>query len=241
MSTAVTTRRVAEASPRLKARLAGVFYLMPASVYGQFIVPGRLVVPDNAAATAHNILANEAFFWSGVAAALIWIACQIVLAVLFYDVFRPVSRTLSLLAACFLLMECAVLAFASLFQIAPILLLKGGQYLSVFPVNQLRALALLSLNVNTQVFNISLVFFGFYCVLIGYLIYRSTFLPRLLGVLYALAGVGYLTFLLPPLASALSPFNLAPAALAEPALILWLLIVGVNVQRWKERAGAAPA
>jgi hypothetical protein len=239
MSTVVMSERTAKASPRLKARLAGVFYVIPASVFGQFIVLGRLVVPGNATTTAANILANAPLFWAGFASALIWVACQITLATLFYDLFKPVNRSISLLAAFFLLMECAVLAFASLFQVAPMLVLKGGGYLSVFKTSQLQALALLFLNLNTQIFNISLVFFGFFCLLIGYLIFRSTFLPGILGVLYALAGLGYLTYLVPPLAENLYPFNLVPAALGEPALILWLLIVGVNVQRWKQQASAA--
>jgi hypothetical protein len=105
-------------------------------------------------------------------------------------------------------------------------------------VGQLQALVLLLLNVNAQAFNISLVFFGFFCALLGYLVFRSTFLPRIIGVLYVLAGLGYLTFLSPPVAIALSPFNLAPAALAEPSLILWLMFIGVNVQRWQEQASA---
>jgi hypothetical protein len=85
----------------------------------------------------------------------------------------------------------------------------------------------------------NLVFFGFYCLLIGYLIFKSTFLPRILGVLMAFGGLGWLTFLSPPLADYLSPYTLAPGILGEGALALWLLVIGVNVQRWKERAGAA--
>src|SRR5215469_4813350 len=143
MSTVATSKRSVEASPRLKARLAGVFYVIPASVFGQFIVLGRLVVPGNAAATAANILANEPLFWAGFASALIWVACQVVLATLFYDLFKPVNRSISLLAAFFLLMECAVLAFASLFQVAPILVLGGAGYLHVFSAAELQAMALL--------------------------------------------------------------------------------------------------
>jgi hypothetical protein len=84
-----------------------------------------------------------------------------------------------------------------------------------------------------------LVFFGFYCVLIGYLIFRSTFLLRIIGALMAFAGLGYLTFLSTPLAEYLSPYNLAPAALGEGSLMLWLLVMGVNVQRWKEQDSTA--
>jgi hypothetical protein len=136
---------------------------------------------------------------------------------------------------------CTMGAVASLLQIAPVAVLTGAGSLGVFPLDQVQALALTLLNVNAQAYNIFLAFFGLYLLLIGYLIIRSTFLPRVLGVVVAFAGVGYLTWLSPPLAQGLSPFNLAPAALGEPALMLWLLIVGVNAQRWQEQAAAARA
>jgi hypothetical protein len=84
----------------------------------------------------------------------------------------------------------------------------------------------------------SLAFFGVYCLLIGYLIFRSTFLPRFLGVLMAIGGLGWLTFVSPALADRLSPYNMFPGVIGETALTLWLLVLGVNVQRWSERARA---
>ena len=84
-----------------------------------------------------------------------------------------------------------------------------------------------------------LVFFGFRCALVGYLIHRSTFLPRTIGVLMAFAGLGYVMLLWPPLVNYVSPFNLVLAAPGELSLVLWLLVVGVNVERWKEQASAA--
>jgi hypothetical protein len=106
-------------------------------------------------------------------------------------------------------------------------------------VEQLRALALMFFKLNAQTSNIYLVFFGFYCLLIGYLIFKSTFLPRILGVPMMLAGLGWLTFLLPPLANYLSPYILVVGFIAELSLCLWLLVMGVNVQRWTAMAGAA--
>ena len=103
----------------------------------------------------------------------------------------------------------------------------------------MRALALMFLELNALAGNICVVFFGVYCLLIGYLIFRSAFLPRILGVLMALAGLGWLTFLSPPFANHLSPYNLILGFLAELSLCLWLLVMGVNVQRWKEQASAA--
>jgi hypothetical protein len=236
-----TMRRITEASPRFKARMAGVFYVLTGltSVIGEMSVPGRLVVRGDAATTANAILAHQHLFELGFSALLIAVACSIALTALFYDLFKPVNKNLSLTAAFFHLVGLAVLVFASLLQLTPMVVLGGGQYLTVFKLEQLQALAYMFLQLNAQAWNAFLVFFGFYCVLIGYLIFRSTFLPRIIGALMAFAGLGYLTFLSPPLAEYLSPYNLAPAALGEGSLMLWLLVMGVNVQRWKEQDSAA--
>ncbi len=128
------------------------------------------------------------------------------------------------------------MAFSSLFRLAPLVVLGGSQYLGVFKVEQLRALALLFLELNAQAGNIYLVFFGLFNVLIGYLIFKSTFLPRILGVLMALSGLGWLTFLSPSLANYLFTYIAVLGIIAELSLMLWLLVRGVNVQRWKEQA-----
>ena len=174
---------IAEASPRYKARIAGVFYLLTFLTGGfALVVRSRL----------------------GIAAGLVAGACYIAVTLLFYDMFKPVNRRLSLLAA--------AVSLAGII-VGP--------------------LGLTSMN--------PLVFFGFYCLLIGYLICRSTFLPRILGALMAFASLGWLTFLSPPLAKSLYPYNLAPGIIGEGSLTLWLLVVGVNVPRWQERADAAAA
>ncbi len=235
------TERIAEVSPRFKARMAGVFYVLEGltAVFGQFFVHGRFVVSGDAAATSTNILANEPLFLLGFASALIAVACHIAYTVLFYDLFKPVNRSFSLLAAFFSLVACALQAFSSLFQIAPLIVLGGGHSFSAFTTGQLQALALMFLQLNAEAFNVYLIFFGFWLLLIGYLIFRSTFLPRIIGVLMALAGLSYLPLLYPPLANYLSPYNLVVDGVGELSLLLWLLIVGVNVQRWKEQASAA--
>ena len=128
--------------------------------------------------------------------------------------------------------------FRQPFSTAPLVLLGGAQYLRVFNLEQLQSLALMFLKLNDQTANICLVLFGFYDLLIGYLIFRSAFLPRVLGVLMALAGLGWLAFLYPPLANSLSPYVLVLGFLAELLLMLWLLVKGVNVQRRKEQASA---
>ena len=229
-------------SPRSRARITGVVYLLffLTAIFGVFFMSG-LVVSGDAAATANNILAHEPSFRLGFALGLISIACYVAVTALFYDLFKPVSRSLSLLAAFFSLVGLAIQAFAGLFQLAPFVLLGGGPYLSVFRVEQLQALALMFLNLNSQAYGIGLIFDGLFLLLIGYLIFSSTFLPRILGALIAVAGLGWLTFLSPPLANSLSPYIEVVGFLAEASLMLWLLVMGVTDQRWKEQASAAGA
>ena len=231
---------IGETSPRLKARIAGVFYLLEMLTGGFAIlfVGGRLFVSGDAAATATNILAHLSLFQLGFAANLIQFACYVAVTGLFYDLLRPVNKGLSLLAAFFSLVGCTIGAVSCLFYFAPVVILGGAQYLNVFKVEQLQALALMFLKLYGQCFNISFVFFGFYCLLIGYLIFRSSFLPRILGAGMAFAGLGWLTFLSPALAHHLVPYILA-AGIGEVSLTLWLLVAGVNAQRWKEQASAA--
>jgi hypothetical protein len=134
---------------------------------------------------------------------------------------------------------CAIQALTSLFYIAPLLILQGGSSWSAFTTEQLQALALLFVKLNTYAFDIYLVFFGFWCILIGYLIFRSTFLPRVLGVLVAISGLGWVTYLSPPIANHLWPYIAAASAVGEIPLEFWLMVMGVNAQRWKEQASAA--
>src|SRR6266496_4227958 len=226
MSTAVMMERIAEASPRLKARMAGVFELLEAltSGFGQVIVPGMLVVAGNAKATAANILAHGLLFRLSILAALIGVACHTAWIFLFYELFKPVNRSMSLLAAFFGLVAVAIQAFSSVFQAAPLIVMDAGQSFSSFNVEQLQALSLMFLRFSARAFNIYLAFFGIWCVLIGYLIFKSTFMPRILGVLEVLAGLCWLTFLWPPLGHYLSPYNQIVAAPGELSLMLWLLV-----------------
>jgi hypothetical protein len=227
-----------DTSPQLYARMAGVSYLLGAltSVLGQMVVLGMFVVSGSATATAANILAHMPLFRLGFVSSLMTVPFHIVWAVLFYALFKPVNRSVSRLAGFIMLVACTVWALSSLLYLAPLLVLQGKTSLSAFAPEQLQALALVFLKLNGQAYDIGLVFFGFWCVLIGYLIFRSTFLPRIIGVLEVLAGLGYLTLLWQPLAHYLYPYNLALAGPGEISLLLWLLVKGVNVPKWKEQA-----
>jgi hypothetical protein len=234
--------QIAEASPRFKARIAGVFYLLTilARMFVEIFVRNRLVVPDEAAATATNILAHEPLWRWGFAADIIAFASYVTLTALLYELFKPVNRSLSLVAAFVSLVASVVQAMSSLFHLAPLVLLGGAPYLSVFKVEQLQALALVFLRLRAAAYhNIGLVFFGLYLLLVGILILKSTFLPRILGVLMVLAGLSYVLFLSPPLVWSLQPYILVFPGVGQISLCLWLLVIGVNAQRWREQASAA--
>ena len=242
MSTAVVMERIANVSPRLNARIAGVFYLVTilTRMFVEIFVRNRLVVSDNAAATANKILAHEPLWRLGFATDIIAFASYIALTALLYELFKPVNRSLSLGGAFFGLVASVVHAISSLFHLAPLVLLGGGPYLRVFTMEQLQALALVFLKLRAAAYhNIGLVFFGFYLLLVGILILRSTFLPRILGVLMVLAGLSYVPFLSPLLARSLQPYILFFPAVGQISLCLWLLVLGVNAQRWREQVGAA--
>jgi len=228
----------ADVSPRFKARIAGFFYILMIPIGAIPSIVGRLNTSGDAAATAADILAHPSLVHCAFAVDLLVIACYIPVTALLYGLFKPVNRTLSLTAAFFSLVGCIVQTCATLFRIAPLVLLTSIQS-SGIKRDQVVALAYLLLKLYKQAYSIGLVFFGFYLVLIGCLIFKSTFMPRLLGVLVVIAGIGGLTFLWPPLAPILWPRVILSLWAGEGLLILWLLIVGVNAERWHERARAA--
>jgi Domain of unknown function (DUF4386) len=235
------TERMAEASPRFKARIAGGLYLSGVANLFAGAVLGTLIVNGDAAATAHNIMAHETLYRLAFTADLITVPCYIAVTALFYTLFKPVNRSLALLAAFFGLAGSTMWALNDFFFLAPLVVLGGAHSVTAVTADQLQAL--MFLNLHAQGSNIVMVAFGFHVILIGYLIFRSTFLPRILGVLMAIAGVCYLTnsfanFLSPEFAAHLVPYILIPGGV-EIVLALWLLVMGVNAQRWKEQASAA--
>ncbi len=184
MTAAVMMERIAEASPRLKARIAGALNLISlvTAALTELFVRGRL----------------------NYAGGYIAILGMVAVTLLLYGIFKPVSRSLALLAAFFSLV----------------------------------GLTFEALRWQPHGVNVAVVFNGFSCLLIGYLILRSTFLPRILGALMAFAGLAWLTFLSNPLVNYLTPYNLASGVLGQTLVMLWLLVMGVNVQRWQEQASA---
>jgi hypothetical protein len=235
------TEQTKEWSPKAKARLAGVFEALEGftSAWGQVTVLGQLIVVGNAAATAAKILQHETLFRLGFTSSLFGVVFHLGWAFLFYHLFRSVNRNVSVCALLVIVVCCALQAVSALLYFAPLLVLKGGSSLSGLTQEQLQALAYIFLKLNGLAFDTTLVFFGLWCVLTGYLIFKSTFMPRILGVLLAVDGFGWMMFMSPPLGHSLFlPIAIA-CGLAEIPLQLWLLIFGVNNERWKAQAEAA--
>ena len=236
------TERTFRVSPQHYARICGVLYLyiMVAGIFAELFVRSRLVSGD-AAATARNIMANESLFRLGFAGELLHLAFDVAVAVILYALLRPVDRNIALLAA-FMRFACAlILAVASLSHFAALRLFADAGYLKTFPADQLHTLALLALKLHGDGYAISLVFFSFACLSLGYLVFRSGFLPRTIGALMAIAGVCYLVnsfahFLAPAFAATLFPTLFVPIFVAELSLTLWLIVKGVDVAKWEERA-----
>jgi len=232
------------AAPRTSARLAGSLYVIVilAGAFAEILVRQRLVVANNAAATASNILAHEQLFRWGFAADLVSGLCVMPLVLLLYELFKVVNRRVALLAVFYSLVACAVQSAALLGHFAPLILLKRGHSLGV-DSQLLQAQTYMALQLQGIGYAAALAFFGGTMLTRGYLILRSTFFPRIIGVLLAIEGVSYLVnsftdFLAPGFAATVFSV-LMVAGLAEVAFALWLLVMGVNEERWKEQARAA--
>src|SRR5438445_7079004 len=227
-------------SPKQLARMAGALYLINI-VGGAFaitIVPAMLLVAGDAAATAHNIQAHELLYRSGLAAHVVVTVTNVPLALIFYEIFKVVNRRLALLDVFFILVATAIEAAGLVNQFAPLALLGSGPYATALPAGQLQALAYLPSALASVDYNIHTVFFAFYILLFAYLVLKSQFIPRAIAVLLAIDGLAYLVYsfaamLAPGFASQLVPWIQLPALFGEGSLCLWLLVKGVNVERWK--------
>jgi len=238
----MNTNLTIESSPQFKARAAGgLWWLCIISGMVGFVVGAPLIVANDAPATAANILAKESLFRLGFTADLISGLSYVGVTAFIYYLLKPVSRSLSLLGAFFGLAGVAIGGASWVIHLAPLLLLHGDQYLTAFTTSQLQAMSLAALKLQLQVFPIGMVFFGIQCISIGYLVAQSTFLPRILGVILAIGGTCYViasfaNFLAPSFGPHLVPFMMPVALIGEGSLGLWLLVKGVNVQRWNEQA-----
>lgn len=222
------------------ARIAGLFYLIviATGLFSEVFVRQALRVPGNALATAQNIQSHELLFRWGFVADLVNFVMGLPTVLIIYVLFKRVNKFLLQLALIFVVIQTAVIAVNLLYQITPLLLLGNNAYLNTLQPNQLAALSLLSLNIQAQGYAIGLVFFGFYCLIIGYVLFKSRMLPKLIGILYIISGLGYLIntftmFLSKGFANPAFSYVAIPIFIGELSLCLWLLIKGVDSSKLK--------
>jgi hypothetical protein len=235
-----------ERSPQLYARLGGLLYLAIILLggFGELFVRGTLVVSGDAAATANGILHSQFLWRAGIVGDLLMHVCDVPVILILYLLLKPVSESLALLATLVNLVQTAVLAANKLNLLLPLLLLEDVGYLQAFTPEQLHALSYLAVKAHGYGFGIGLIFFGFACLVRGYLIFKSGYFPKILGLLMFVAGLSYLVnsfalLLAPSVAASIFPGVLVPALVGELSLCLWLIVKGVNLEQWKQRANSA--
>jgi hypothetical protein len=243
MSAAALPVAVSEPSPKAMARAAAIAFLVTivAGIIAQVFISERLFVARDAAATARNILANEPLHRLGFTIYLIEMSAQIVMTWCFYQLLKPVSRPVALLSALFDWFGAVIKTMSRLFFLMPLLVLGSAPYLGAFDEAQRQGLALLFFNVNDQGAGMALGFFGFSSILQGWLVIKSGFLPRWLGAIGVVAGFGWLMFLSPSVGLRFLPVIAIVGLLGSVLMIGWLLVRGVDDERWRAQARAATA
>ncbi|KAB1157844.1 DUF4386 domain-containing protein [Flavobacterium luteum] len=225
-------------SDKKLSKIAGFCYLIviATGLFSEVFVRQALSVSNDALTTAQNIKTHEMLFRWGFVADLINFVIGLPTILIVYHIFKHVNKLLIQLALAFVIIQTAIIAVNLLNQIAPLLLLSNDTYLNAFQPNQLAALSLLSLNIQIQGYALGLVFFGFYCLIIGFVIYKSNLIPKTLGILYAFAGLCYLInsftmFLSKGFSNPLFLYLAIPIFIGELSLCLWLLLKGIDTSK----------
>lgn len=225
------------------ARIGGVLYLIiiVLGIFQEVFVRGGIIVSGDAVATAANLRSMESLWRVGIASEFLAGICTIAFALILYVLLRPVSRDLALLATFFNMIAIAVEAAYSLQLVEALSPLGNAAYLKAFTPEQLYAMASLSIKAHADGFGIALLFFGCFFPVAGYLIFKSGYFPKAIGILYLIPGLSYLTssfalILIPTFADRFYFFMAGPALIGEASLCLWLIVKGVNVEQWEKRA-----
>lgn len=231
--------RTIETPPQLYARLGGVLYLLIFALGFTLFAYPHISPAGGNQSLAHDIVAGEPRLRLASAGELFMYLCDVPLAVILYVLLKPVDRNLALLAAFFRLANAFVGGIAVLGRLAVLLLFGNPDYRAAFTQDQIQGLASLALGLHGYGVDIGIVFFSFHCILLGYLIFRSGYLPKFLGVLLPIAGLCYLTesfadIAAPAFSAALPIAILLPGFIAELSLCLWLLVKGVDVPKWQQ-------
>jgi len=233
---------------RRVARAGGLLYLViiVLGTLGEGVVRGSIVVSGNAAATAANLRSMEWLWRLGVVGEIVVLTCATALTAVLYVLLRRVDSELALMAVFFNLVSIAIEGVAAVSLATALLPVASTSYLTAFAPEQLHVMAMLSIRSHTVGFGVALIFFGVECVILGYLIYRSAYMPRLIGILMQLAGVCYLVnsvalLLSPRLASQLFPTILIPSFVGELSLAIWLVVKGVRAEAWDRHGHGNPS
>lgn len=228
-------------SPIFYTRAAGIFYLLiiVTGLLGQFFIRGSLVVFDDAALTVSNIAAAPALWRSGLMVDLLMHIFDIPLMIILYFLFKPVSKIIASLGLAFNIIQTAVLTANKLALLLPVLILTNADYQAAFTAAQINAQVMLLIDLHNHGFALGLIFFGLACGCYGYLIFHSTYLPKLIGLLVAIAGVSYMlysfTLFIAPQFAAYASILFVFCLLGEVSFCLWLLFKGVDLEKWKDK------
>lgn len=241
--TSATTTRPREISPQVYARTGGILYLITiiVGIFNEAIVKGKIVVAGDAMATAANLRSLEFLWRVGIAGQMLMVICTVTLTLVLFVLLRRVSRELALLATFFSLIATAVDSSYSLHLVEALFPLGNVSYLNAFTPDQLNAMASLSLKSHVFGYGIGLLLFGPFFLVTGYLIFKSTYFPKTIGILYQIAGVaymlnGFVLILAPGFAGQIFDIIVLPAFVGETSFCLWLLFKGVNLDKWKALA-----
>ena len=217
------------------ARIAGLLYLIviATGLFAEIFVRQAFKVSGDALTTANNIQSSEMLFRLGIVADIVNFICGLPCVLIIYYLFKRINKYLLQLALIFVIIQTAIIAVNLLNQTSPLLILGNNVYLKSFQPNQLATLSQLSLNIQGVGYSIGLVFFGFYCLLVGYVIFKSKMVPKLLGILYIISGTGYLinsfTMLLSKgFTNPIFSYVAIPIFIGELSFCLWLLIKGID-------------
>jgi hypothetical protein len=221
------------------ARVGGILYLIiiVAGIFGELLIKNKIIVSGDPTATASNILHYETLWRIGIASDLLMHVCDVPLMVIFYLLLKPVNKNLALIAVIFNLVQTAAMVALKVNLVQALFPLGMADYLKAFTPDQLSTLSYLSIKSDEYGFGLGLIFFGFECLILGYLIFKSDYLPKIIGVLMQIAGLCYITnsFAMIIAPNTANLLFMLPPFIAETSFCLWLIIKGVNVPEWENK------